>query len=171
MPDGPWEGCASSAMRLRLGVGRLLRRQRRLHQEIGHAENAVHRRPDLVRDHGEELRLGAVGGFGGVARFGERAAAVRAFSDVAADALHLGAIVLAGPDHDIAPGEPARSVRCHDLLVVDTCTVLRHGNLALLQDMQRCDARRIASRRRLLRDSSISITPQAMENSPPTPIA
>ena len=47
----------------RLGVGELLGRERRVEQQIGHAENAVERRADFVADGGEEARLGAVGGF------------------------------------------------------------------------------------------------------------
>ena len=42
----------------------LLRLQRRLQQEAGHADDAVHRRADLVRHGGEELALGAGGGVG-----------------------------------------------------------------------------------------------------------
>jgi hypothetical protein len=38
----------------RFGIGRLLRRERRIQQEIGHAENAVERRADLVGHHGEK---------------------------------------------------------------------------------------------------------------------
>ena len=57
----------------RLGVGELLGRERRVEQQIGHAENAVERRADFVADGGEEARLGAVGGFRLVARLRERA--------------------------------------------------------------------------------------------------
>ena len=55
-----------------LDVSALLGRQRGVEQQVGHAENAVERRADLVRDRGEEARLGAVGGFGLVARLRER---------------------------------------------------------------------------------------------------
>ena len=44
-----------------LGVGLLLRRQLGVAQQRGHAENAVHRRADLVAHGGQEARLGAVG--------------------------------------------------------------------------------------------------------------
>ena len=57
----------------RLGISELLGRQRRVEQQIGHAENAVERRADFVADGGEEARLGAVGGFRLVARLFERA--------------------------------------------------------------------------------------------------
>ena len=57
----------------RLGVSELLGRERRVEQQIGHAENAVERRADFVADRGEEARLGAVGGFRLVARLLERA--------------------------------------------------------------------------------------------------
>ena len=60
-----------------LGVGGLLRRQRGVEQQVGHAEDAVQRRADLVRHHGEEARLGAVGGFRLVARFGRARARPR----------------------------------------------------------------------------------------------
>ena len=56
----------------RLGVVKLLGRERRIKQEIGHAENAVERRADFVADGGEEPRLGAVGAFRQVARLLER---------------------------------------------------------------------------------------------------
>ena len=52
----------------RLGVGDLLGRELGVEQQVGHAEHAVERRADLVADHGEEARLGAVGGLRLVAR-------------------------------------------------------------------------------------------------------
>ena len=54
-----------------LEIGDLLGRQRRVEQQIGHAEDAVERRADLVRHHRKEARLGAVRRFRGVARLGE----------------------------------------------------------------------------------------------------
>ena len=57
----------------RLGVSELLGCQRRVEQQIGHAENAVERRADFVADGGEETRLGVVGGFRLVARLLKRA--------------------------------------------------------------------------------------------------
>ena len=57
----------------RAGIGGLFGRELGVQQKIGHAENAVQRRADLVRHHREEARLGAVGGFRLVARFGQRA--------------------------------------------------------------------------------------------------
>ena len=53
-----------------LRIGRLLGAQRRVEQQVGHAEDAVERRADLVADHREEAALGAVGGLGLVARLG-----------------------------------------------------------------------------------------------------
>ena len=59
----------SFARRLcRLGISELLRRQRRIEQQIGHAEHAVKRCADLVADHCQETRLGAVGSFRLIAR-------------------------------------------------------------------------------------------------------
>ena len=55
-----------------VGVGRLLGRQRRVEQQVRHAEDAVERRPDLVRDDREEARLGAVRRLRLVAGIGER---------------------------------------------------------------------------------------------------
>ena len=47
-----------------LGQVALVVGERRFQQQLGHAQNAVHRRPDLVAHVGKELRLGDVGGFG-----------------------------------------------------------------------------------------------------------
>ena len=71
----------------RLGVGRLFRQQRRIEQQFRHAEDAVERRANLVRHHGEEAAFGAVGGFRLVARKTERALGLGAGGDVAPDAL------------------------------------------------------------------------------------
>ncbi len=69
-----------------LDVSELLGRQRGVEQQVGHAEQAVERRADLVADGGEEARLGAVGGFRLVARELERLLGFDAAGDVAADA-------------------------------------------------------------------------------------
>ena len=57
----------------RVEVGGLFRRQRRIAEQVGHAEDAVERRADLVRDHRQEPRLGAARRFRLIARVGERA--------------------------------------------------------------------------------------------------
>ena len=81
-----------------------------------------------------------------VARFGQRAFGLDAVGDVAADALHLGVLGLLGPDHDFAPGEPARAVGGHDLLVVQPRAVRQHAGAALLQRRRASDACRPARR-------------------------
>jgi hypothetical protein len=48
----------------RLGIGRLLRRERGVQQQIGHAENAVERRADFMGDHGEKAAPRPAGGIG-----------------------------------------------------------------------------------------------------------
>ncbi len=48
----------------RLHIFALLRVERRHQQQVGHADDAVERRAQLVRDIGQELALGAVGGLG-----------------------------------------------------------------------------------------------------------
>ena len=50
-------------------ISLLVRRQRRLGKKIGHAENAVHRRPDFMTHIRQKSRLGPVGGLGVVPRF------------------------------------------------------------------------------------------------------
>ena len=52
----------------RLGVVALLAVERRVEQQLGGAEDAVHRRADLVADRRQELRLGDVGLLGAAAR-------------------------------------------------------------------------------------------------------
>ena len=49
-----------------LGVLALLRAQVGEQEQLGHADDAVHRRADLVAHVGEELALGLVGVFGGL---------------------------------------------------------------------------------------------------------
>ena len=131
------EQCVARGL-CRLDVGGLLRGQRRVEQQIGHAEDAVERRADLVRHRGEEPRLGTARRLGGVARLGERAAGLGAFGDVAADALHLAAAARRHEHHRLAPGEPARPVRRVDLLVVHARAVGHHADLALFERGQGC---------------------------------
>ena len=114
----------------RLGISHLLGRQRRVEQQVGHAEHAVERRADLVADHRQEARLGAIGALGLVARGMQRALGLDARRDVAADGLHLVAVV--GAHRDLAPGDPARAAVAVDLLVMHAGAVGEHGDLALL---------------------------------------
>ena len=51
-----------------VGEALLAARQLRLHEEIGHHHDAIHRRADFVAHRREEVRLRPVRGFGGVAR-------------------------------------------------------------------------------------------------------
>ncbi len=64
----------------------LLVRQRGVEQEFGHAEDAVHRRADLVAHVGQEARLGDAGGLGHFLGLGQRLLDPLAAGDVAADA-------------------------------------------------------------------------------------
>ena len=101
-----------------LGVGLLLRRQLGVAQQRGHAENAVHRRADLVAHRRQEARLGAVGRFRLQARLAQLGLGLAPLGDVAAEALHLrhGSV---GRRHDmLLPFEPARPGARLDLLHV-----------------------------------------------------
>ena len=64
----------------------------------------------------EEPRLGTVGRFGLIARFGERAFGPHAVGDVAADALHLARAV--GAHDHFAPRDPAGAIDGGDFLVM-----------------------------------------------------
>ena len=88
-----------------------------------------------MRDHREEARFGAVGGFGLIARIGQRMLGLDPIGHVAADALHLG--LLSAAHHDLAPGDPARAVGGLDLLIVDAGAVARERGDALLDHRQR----------------------------------
>src|SRR5262249_13324760 len=69
-----------------------------------------------MRDHREEARLGAIGGFRLVARIGECALDLGAIGNVASDTLNLRS--LGGADCGLAPGDPALAVGSRDFLVV-----------------------------------------------------
>jgi hypothetical protein len=100
-----------------------------------------------VRHHGEEARLGAVGGFRLVARFRQRQFGFGAVGDVAADALDFDA---AFQRHGyFAPGDPAGAVGCRDLLVVHARAVGGKRAVALLQQRQG----KIACQQRIARAS------------------
>ena len=119
----------------RFQIGLLLGGQRRVAEQIGHAENAVERRADLVRHHGEKTRLGAVGRLGLIARLGQRLFGEHAVGHVAADALHFAAAV--GAHGDFAPGDPARAVGRGDFLVVRLRAVGRRRVSPCSSDWQR----------------------------------
>ena len=77
------------------------------------------RRADFVARHGEETRLGAVGGIRLVAGLGKRALGFGAVGDVAADTLHFGGCAGIEANQRLAPGDPARAERGFDSLVVN----------------------------------------------------
>ena len=104
-------------------------------EKIGHAENAVQRGTDLVRNHRQEPRLGAVGRFGLVARDRERALDQYAIGHVAADALHLACAV--GAYGHFAPGDPAGAIDRRYFLIIGARPVRHDGGFALFQHRQR----------------------------------
>ena len=114
----------------RLDIGRLLGGERRVGEQVRHAEDAVERRADFVRHHGEKVGFGAIGGLRLVARLCQRALGVGAVGDVAADALHFAAGVAA--HGHLAPGDPARARGGRDFLVVNARAVRQQAGLALL---------------------------------------
>jgi hypothetical protein len=118
-----------------VGIGRLLRRQRGIEQQLRHAQDAVERGADLVRYHCQEPRFCTVGGFRLVAGIGQCVLRLDSGGDVASDGLHLR--MLAGADHDFAPGDPPRAVRRRDLLIMDAGGVGKERGIALLEDAQR----------------------------------
>uniref|UniRef100_A0A0N4ZCW1 Flagellar hook-associated protein 1 n=1 Tax=Parastrongyloides trichosuri TaxID=131310 RepID=A0A0N4ZCW1_PARTI len=59
--------------------------QFRSRQRLGHADDAVQRRADLVAHIGQEAALGAIGGFGGVASLGQSFGAADHVGDVRTD--------------------------------------------------------------------------------------
>ena len=66
----------------RLQVVALLGAERRVERELGHADDAVHRRADLVAHVREELALGPVGGLGRVLRLARAPRSPRSRSDL-----------------------------------------------------------------------------------------
>ena len=78
------------------GVGALLGGEVRVGEQRRHAEDAVHRRADLVAHGRQEARLGAVGGFRLLARLPQLGLGAPPLGDVAAGALHLGDGGIAG---------------------------------------------------------------------------
>ena len=85
-----------------VAIGLLLGCLRRIEEQAGHAEDAVHRRADLVAHGGEKAALGAIGGFRLVARLAQLHLGAPLLGHVAADALHL---------------EVAAAGRCNELLL------------------------------------------------------
>ena len=74
---------SESALRAdRFGVVALRAIERRVEQQAGHADDAVHRRADFMADVREELALGAIGRFGGLGRAQQRFARGARFGHV-----------------------------------------------------------------------------------------
>ena len=121
----------------RLDIGRLFRRQRRIHQQAAHADDAVERRADFMARHREEARLGAACRIGLVAGLGQRALAFGAIGDVAADALHFRRAPGVVADEAFAPCDPARAERARDLLVVNAGAVRFERGVALFENFKR----------------------------------
>ena len=69
--------------------------------------------------HGEEPRFGAVGGVGMVAGLAQRPLGLGAVGDIAADALQIRRMIRVGADQAFPPGDPSRSQRGFDLLVMN----------------------------------------------------
>jgi len=126
----------------RLGISRLLRCQHGVEQQAAHADDSVQGRADFVARHGEETRLGAVGGIGLVAGFRQRAFGFGAVGNVAADALHFGRCAGIETNQRLAPGDPARAQYGFDSLVVNpravgfdrACTLFDHSELKTAAD-------------------------------------
>ena len=90
--------------------------------------------------HREEARLGAVRRIGLVARVRQRPFALGAIGDVAADALHLRRAAGVVAHQALAPGDPARTQRPLDLLVVNPRAVRFQRGVALFENLQRAAA-------------------------------
>ncbi len=119
-----------------LHIVELLRVEAALQGQVGHAENGVHRRTDLMAHVGQEVALGLVGGFGRQSRVPIRLG-LPASADVASDADRTGHVSVAvvqyrldGLDQGTAPVGvdvvflyPLASVRRHHFDVVGTIGV------------------------------------------------
>jgi len=140
----------------RLGVGRLLRRQRGVEQQPVHADNAVQRRADFVRDHGEEARFGAARRIGLVARLAERARDFGAVGDIATDALDVRGLIRVGAHQTFPPADPSCAGGAGDLLVMDARAGGIGHDLALLED-RKFEAGAEESLARLFRQRAIGV--------------
>ena len=92
-----------------LGIGALLLIEVGVHQQAGHAQDAVHRRADFMAHGGQEFRLGAVGRLGGVAGLDKGTAQHAGLGDVADQPGQYGDVVLLRHDHRKAEGEAAEA--------------------------------------------------------------
>ena len=106
--------------------------------------------------HREEARLGAACRVGLVAGLGQRALALGAVGDVAADALHFRRSPGVVADEALAPGDPARAERAGDLLVVHAGAVRLQRGVALFENFKR-EAGADQFVARLLREFAIGV--------------
>ena len=143
----------------RLGVGRLLGRERRVEQQIGHAEHAVERRADLVADVARKRDLARLAASAWSRACAERALGLDAVGDVAADALHFGAGARLRTATSRQAIQRAPSPR-GDLLVVDAGAVSEHGCIALCSSTgsaaTACRVRRCAACRASAQKASLA---------------
>ena len=101
-----------------VGIGALLGRELGVAHQRRHAEDAVHRRADLVAHGGQEARLGPVGGLRLLARLRQLGLGAAPLGNVAAETLHLGDRHRAGRNGMLVPLEPTRAASGLDLLGV-----------------------------------------------------
>lgn len=87
----------------------LLGIERRLGEEFGKADDAVDGRAEFVADDGEELALGAVGGFGGVFGLDQRGLGLLALRDIVPDGLVFDDAVGVA-DRALNPQQPTTAV-------------------------------------------------------------
>ncbi len=117
----------------RIDIGGLLRGERGVEQQAAHADDAVERRADFMGRHGQEARLGAIGRIGEVPGVAKRTFGFGPVGDVAPDALHFRRPVGVDANEALAPGDPARSERAPDLLVVDAGAVRFQRRVTLFE--------------------------------------
>jgi hypothetical protein len=117
----------------RADIGRLLGSRRGVEQKVGHAEDAVQRRAELVTDGREEARLRLACGLGANARLLELALRRDALGDVAPGAHELGGAAV--PGHGgLDPGQPAHARLRLDRLVDDARAVVADPRQPALDD-------------------------------------
>ena len=100
----------------------LFRRELAVQHEIGHPDDAIHRRPNLVTHVRQELALGLVGGFRGLfggSQFGLRPLAIRGVADDAQEpdrhtvGVAVDAALCTNPmKRPVGPADPALETEC-----------------------------------------------------------
>ena len=122
----------------RFGIGALFGPQLGFQQQPRHAQNAVHRRADLVTHGGEKARFCATGGLCLVARLGQRILQRLALGDVAPDALNFDQPAEIVAHGVIFPGDPAPAIGGAHMLVI------AHAGMSGLQAGKAAEQRRAA---------------------------